>query len=449
VPIQDSHVISTSGRWLLGLCLVAAFTGCTRRFYREQADQEVAQVVAEKSFDERWALPGYTINIDPRSRYFEPYDIDCPPLPPDDPASHQFMHQVNGKKGWAYWHRFGDRQELENPGWQEQLAQYVPVNADNEIVLSVDTALKLAYLHSPSYQNQLETLYLSALDVSTERFRLDTQFFGGTDTNLNHVGQIRGSGTETNRLQTDSDLSLRRRFATAGELVVGFANSFVWQFTGTNTDNTVSVLNFSLVQPLLRAAGRDIALEQLTIVERGMLANLRAMQRYRQGFYAQVAIGDGASGGPTRRGGFFGGTGLTGFTGTGAGGLGGVGEATGFGRGAFGGGGGGGAGAGGAGFAGGGAGQVGGYIGLLQQLQQIRNTQDSLDLQLRTLSLLEAHLEAGVIDLVQVDQFRQNIETERANLLQARNSLENSLENFKTSTLGLPPDLPVASESRG
>jgi hypothetical protein len=154
-----------------------------------------------------------------------------------------------------------------------------------------------------------------------------------------------------------------------------------------------------------------------------------------------VTIGESGVSGPQRRGGFFGGTGLTGFTGQGSGGFGGVGDATGFGRGGFGGGGAGGAG--GAGFAGGGAGTVGEFIGLLQQTQQIRNTRDSLNLQLRSLALLEANLEAGLIDIAQVDQFRQNIETERANLLQAQNSLHSSLDSFNRSILGLPPDLPM------
>ncbi|HZN58158.1 MAG TPA: TolC family protein, partial [Planctomycetota bacterium] len=82
-------------------------------------------------------------------------------------------------------------------------------------------------------------------------------------------------------------------------------------------------------------------------------------------------------------------------------------------------------------------------IGLLQQTQQIRNTSDSLNAQLRTLALLESNLEAGLIDIAQVDQFRQNIETERANLLQAQNSLAASLDTFNRSILGLPPNLPI------
>ena len=131
------------------------------------------------------------------------------------------------------------------------------------------------------------------------------------------------------------------------------------------------------------------------------MADLRAYHQYRQGFYTQVAIGELGVIGPRRGGG---GTNLLSFSGQDF---------------------------------------VGGYVGLLQQLQQIRNTEDNLSLQLRTLAQLEALLEFGVIDLVQVDQFRQSIEGERARLLQIRNDFQLSLDNYKTSTLGLPPDLTI------
>jgi len=428
---------------MIGLAWVVAAllsAGCNRAHYRVEADDEAACLVLEKSNDPRWGLDDFTIDIDPRSRYYDGYDPDYPPMPPDDPASHEFMHCVDGMKGWKHWHDHGDIDQLESPYWREYLGQYTERAPDGAIKLRVEDAVHLARIHSPSFQQQLETIYLSALDVSTERFRFDVQFFGGVDPTYQHQGSERAGG-ESNTLALDSDLTARRRFATAGELLVGFANSTVWEFFGPNTGITTSVLNFSLVQPLLRAGGRAVALEQLTIAERGLLANLRAFQRYRQGFYTQIAIGDLGVAGPQRRGGFFGGTGLTGFTGQGSGGFGGVGDATGFGR--SGGGGTGAAASGTAGFAGGGAGQVGGFIGLLQQAQQIRNTEDSLGAQLRTLALLEANLDAGLIDIAQVDQFRQNIETERATLLQSRNGLENGLDAFKSSTLGLPPDLAI------
>ena len=84
-----------------------------------------------------------------------------------------------------------------------------------------------------------------------------------------------------------------------------------------------------------------------------------------------------------------------------------------------------------------------GVVMLTQQTEQLRNTETSLNAQLQTLNLLEAHLEGGLIDLAQVDQFRQSIETERANLLQSQNGLANTVESFKTFSLGLPPDVPI------
>jgi hypothetical protein len=427
--------------------------GCSREWYRDQADEDVACLIEEKAAP-RWEVPFHSVEMDPRSRFHDPYNKVHPPMPSDDPTSHQLMHYVDDKQGWDRWHENGDVTDLENPAWQELIGRYVPVDDDGSIRLSLEDSMRLAKIHSPTWQSQVETLYLSALDVSTERFRLDTQFFGGAGTGSGgrsffnatdvELSGNKSPGGSSFDVGTENDIQLRRRLATAGELVVGFANSFVWTFSGGDTNFATSAVNFSLVQPLLRAGGRQIALETLTIAERTLLANMRAFAHFRQGFYTQVAIGENGTTRPSRRGGFSGGSGLSGFSGQGAGGFGGVGDATGFGGGGSGGGGGaGGAGVTGSGFAGGGAGQVGGFIGLLQANQQIRNTESSLAAQQQTLQLLEAHLDAGLIDIAQVDQFRQSIETERANLLQSRNGLQNQLDGFKTGTLGLPPNISI------
>ncbi len=401
--------------FLVLICAAVAVGGCSRTKYRLQADRQAYDVIAERNVTPQWCVEDYSIEVDRRSRYFDPYDPDCPPMPSDDPASHQYMHCVAGMKGWKHWHDNGQRIELENPDWYEALAEYVDITEDGSVKLTPDSALKLAYIHSPSHQTQLETLYLSALDVTAERFRLDTQFFGGYDVRYAHSGALippglrspAVEGADSNQLTVgrpfagNPALQAKRQLATAGELLVGFANSFVFEFTGGDANLAVSLANFSFIQPLLRGAGRDIALEELTLTERALLANLRAYYQYRQGFYTQVTIGELGVTGPQRRGP---GTVIAGFSGQGF---------------------------------------VGGYIGLLQQLQQIRNTEDSLNLQLRTLAQLEAYLEAGVIDLVQVDQFRQSIENDRATLLQNRNDLELALDRYKTTSLGLPPDLPV------
>src|SRR5436309_1822135 len=111
------------------LALLAAATvgssGCTRGRYRLAADEEVGHLVLEKSDDPRWCMPDFTIEMDPRSRFYDPWDRDYPPMPPDDAHSHKFMHYVDCMKGWPRWHEHGDIDELENPYWMSYLGQYL------------------------------------------------------------------------------------------------------------------------------------------------------------------------------------------------------------------------------------------------------------------------------------------------------------------------------------
>ena len=91
-------------------------TGCSRTFYRRQADVDAYALVREKATHPHWRLPNYSISVDPRSRMYDPYAIDCPPMPPDDPTAHQLMHCVDNKRGWPFWHDNGDRPFRREPG---------------------------------------------------------------------------------------------------------------------------------------------------------------------------------------------------------------------------------------------------------------------------------------------------------------------------------------------
>ena len=172
----------------------------------------------------------------------------------------------------------------DNPDW----ATYLPLDERGVLRLSADEAYRLAVLHSTTFQQEFEELYLSALDVSAERFRFDTQFFGGYSAFYTATGRERRpptseldlslSTSETGRLglpaggvraPTDANLLLRRSFITGADLAAGIANSLVWDFGGNDTHSAFTLLDLSLVQPLLRQAGRDRILEQLTIAERG------------------------------------------------------------------------------------------------------------------------------------------------------------------------------------
>ena len=83
---------------LLGLGVTGAATGsgCSREYYRKDADEQAATLTKEKQNDPRWYLAEKSIYGDPRSRYYDPNDPDHEPLPPDDPTSHELMHCVYG-----------------------------------------------------------------------------------------------------------------------------------------------------------------------------------------------------------------------------------------------------------------------------------------------------------------------------------------------------------------
>lgn len=393
-----------------------------------QADQQVYSLVNQAVVCNYSDLRGYTIQTDPRSRLHDPTDPDRPPMPPDDPASHRLMHCVDGKRGWKHWHDNGDLPYVDSLAWQA----YLPRDREGEVVLDLSTAVQLARIHSRDYQRELEDLYLSALDVSFERFRFDTQFFGGNDTFFTADGPVRAGGLARSELRTDTAAQANRLFATGGQLTADIANSIIWQFSGANSEVQTTVLDFTFIQPLLRAGGRARVLETLTLSERTLLANIRQMEQYQQGFYNEIVTGEDAGPGPNRAGGFFGGSGFTGFTGVGGGGFGRVG---GFGGGGFGGGGG-------TTSGGAGAGQAGGFLGLLQTQQQIYNQRANVASLRTSRDQLEAAYDAGRIDRFQVDLASQALFNAQSILLQRQTQYETQLDTYKI-TLGLPPDVPL------
>ncbi|MBX3424229.1 MAG: TolC family protein [Pirellulales bacterium] len=420
-----------------GLVAVALATpGCKTSDYRRRADAEANCIIDHKAAAVCVDPEPLRIDVDPRSRMADPYDPDLEPQPPDDPAAHKLMEYVDCKKGSKLWKRLPKTPFVDNPDWQAHL----PRNSRGEVELDLETAVRLGLLESPRYQNELEDLYLSALDVSFERFRFDTQFFGGSQIFYTADGRVRsGTGNSSSQFEVSpfspaNRLRLSKLNTTGGTLAAGMANSLVWQFAGPDDYASTTLLDFSLVQPLLRGAGRTRVMERLTIAERALLGNVRSMERFRQGFYMNVAVGRDPGQGPSRRGGFFGGSGLEGFAGVGGGGFGNVG----FFGGGFGGG------QAGQGFTGGaGAAAAGGYLGLLQSAQQIRNQRANVAALNDSVDQLQATYEAGRIDRFQVDLARQALYNAQSQLLTAENQYEGALDEFKVSTLGLPPEIPV------
>ena len=401
-------------------------SGCHRGHYREQADVAAYAAVEGATSNPQFHLPGYGIAIDPRSRLYDPSDPDCPPMPPDDPESHRLMECVDGHRGWKHWDRNGNLADVEVSDYRA----WLPADERGRVKVDLGGAVELARLHSRDYQSQLETLYLSALDVTAERFRFQTQFFSGNVSQFTRIGSIRNGGDDATFIGTDSGLRMRRITTTGGTLAAGIANSIVWQLAGPDTNTRSSLLSFAISQPLLQFAGRPRVMETLTRSERNLLANVRQYDRFRQGFYLDVTTGSGGGGGLTRAGGLFGGSGLSGFTGVGVGGFGGVGAVGVTSSGGF-------AGGGGVGAAG-----AGGFLGFLQQQQFLRNQRARIAGLRDTWLQLEAAFDAGRLEnRFQVDLTRQAYYSGQSELLNATARYESALDIYKMR-LGLPPDIP-------
>ncbi len=411
-------------------------SGCNRAHYRNRADQEVANVINEKIADAcAPSIP--SIQMDRASRMFDPFNPDRPPMPEDDNTAHQYMKVINGKKGYPLWDVNGKTNTAENPIWW----QYLPLDERGVLVLDADAAVRTAVLHSTAYQSEIETLYLSALDVSSERFFLGNQLFAGYSESYTADGSLRRGAGGSSRSTLNAGLfsrgprgvALQRQFTNGATLIAGFANSITWQLAGPDTQTATTVFDITLIQPLLRGAGRDIIMERLTLAERTLLYNVRAFERYRTGFYTTVTVGRAAEPGPTRRGGLFGGAGLQGFTGLG-GGFGTVGTVQNT-AGGFGG--------------GGAVPTVGGFLGLVQNQLQISNAVENVARQRENLARFEDTLREQLLIIpasqdvipsqqLQVAQARQSLISSQASLLQLRFNYEQSMDNFK-GTLGLPP----------
>ena len=349
-------------------------SGCSRPFWRSQADFDTYNLLQRKQFDPRWTLPRTTVEADARSRFYDPFDPDCAPLPPDDPAASQYMDSVHGMRGYKSWHEFGESMSIENPAWlanfglappnpavdyelsdglttvsatsPEAISRVTTANAEPVPTiqdLSLAQAIELANINSRDYQTQVENAYLSALQLTLDQFQFNVRYLGlgareptGTFTNTT----LPGAGlARIDRANFSSRFGLSQVLPTGGQWIVEMANNTLWLFSGGNNTSSASVLSYSLVQPLLLGAGRKIVLENLTLSEREVLYDLRTLARYRKLFFVDtVAAGQGGNAGGG------GGASISGVTVTGT-----TASASGV-----------------------------GFLGLLQLTQQIRNQRDNI-----------------------------------------------------------------------
>ncbi len=214
--------------------LLLVVFGCSPQKYKEDADKEVGQIL-----DSKWK-PRHGIKAnarigdvkpDPNDLYFDP--------------------------------------------------NYVPSGQ-----LSFAEAMAIATARNRDYQAQKENLYLSALDLTLLRHNFARKWFGSIDAGYERDAEDEsvsiGGGNKGNTVGFTQLLDDGTQISTS------IATDWLRYLTGDPRESLGSVLSASINKPLLRGAGKEVVMENLTQAERNVLYQIRTFSRYRKTFAVSI-----------------------------------------------------------------------------------------------------------------------------------------------------------------
>lgn len=143
--------------------------------------------------------------------------------------------------------------------------------------------LGIASENSRTYQTERESLYLAALDLSLERWRMSWLVSAGGASDLS------GTGNSNTSASASADLGLTHVLGSGARIVTSIGTSLL-RFVSTGDGWTLSNdLSLTITQPLLRGAGRRVTLEPLTQAERSLVYQVRSFERFRREYSVDVA----------------------------------------------------------------------------------------------------------------------------------------------------------------
>lgn len=218
----------------LSLAILAVLlVGCTAKHYRKSADKEVYKIIQEK----QKAALGQTNAFNVETRYS--------PRKPADIKGEEIIQ---------------DRTRQTN------------------FVLTLPNALRLAFENNRAYQLRKETLYLSALTLTAQRFAFMPQFFAGT------IGEGVRAADGRSSFEVRSRAGMDLLLKTGGQLSLDLANNILQFYTGGSGKRAASTIGLTLTQPLLRGAGAKIIAENLTQAERNVIYEIRDFTYFQDTF---------------------------------------------------------------------------------------------------------------------------------------------------------------------
>lgn len=221
---------------LLTLSCVPIFLGmlcgCSREHYKEDADKEVYGVLEDKWQDDFGSLVNYRVSES------APNDVE--------------------------------------------MARIIPPSG----ILDLPEAVQIATEYSREYQSQKESLYLSALSLTSTRHEYARQWFGTIDARY-------ASSPSGEDITLDASGGVNQNHLLGDGIQIGTGLAIDWArfLAGDPQTSLGSVLTATVAAPLIGAGAGKTARENLTQAERDVLYRIRTFNRYRKTFVTSI-IGD-------------------------------------------------------------------------------------------------------------------------------------------------------------
>ena len=158
----------------------------------------------------------------------------------------------------------------------------IPAIFDAEI-LPLNTAVALATTNNREYQTIKENIYLTALDQVEIEHIYDGTWFVGAKSGIEKNEDGKGNGTA-------GSIGIEKLLATGAKISSNISLGCMDILSGDLKSGMSTVISTMISQPLLRGAGRKIALENLTQAERNTLYEIRNFNHYRKDFVTNIII---------------------------------------------------------------------------------------------------------------------------------------------------------------
>ena len=287
------------------LILAAAVAGGCAKFYTQQADKEVYGIVSEKNREEFSRASAFTIQPNPSIEEFLKSREGVAPAQPDGGRSQPYEKPPPaGGPPAATMPPTAGGPPAATPGpglpvrachgvalasREVNLPPALPQPSPKAVRLTVADALRVAVRTSREYQTQKETVYLTALTLTFQRYLFDPHpsWTGETLYVNNDLG--RQDLRRSRSWDLTSDVGVSQTLAD-GMMVTGSLGLAALKFLNKELGDTVdSAMLVTVNQPLWRGAGRAVVQENMIQAERNALYAVRTFARFEQTFAVAIA----------------------------------------------------------------------------------------------------------------------------------------------------------------